>query len=155
MVITVVLLHHRSGYKYFKTFYTQHAHTLRQNLYKSLSHYDRFSVLTQRIVHYLEHLNIEFDYVIFSWVIDENCIYEEIFSKLKKYHHDLLKLTLVCSEEELKNRIQRDDQTVNPNSSIEKLKKCSMLDTIKVNTTGLSPNQVVANIKTILTEKDV
>ena len=52
--------------------------------------------------------NPKYECVIFNWVIHIENIYESILSELQEYNYDLYKITLICDENELRKRINKD-----------------------------------------------
>lgn len=50
--------------------------------------------------------NSSFDYLIFSWVIHQESIFDLILDKLKGLEFELFKITLTCSEGALRLRLK-------------------------------------------------
>jgi broad-specificity NMP kinase len=94
--------------------------------------------------------NTSFDYIIFDWVIHLEEIFDLILDKLTD-DFELYKITLVCSEDELKRRMlmdNRDEKVMN--YSLERMKLYLPMDTIKVDTTNSSVTEVVKKIIDII-----
>ena len=54
-ILTVILLYHQSGYKYFKTFYNNHVHELHCELSGNLPSYEQIVALLQKRYHISRH----------------------------------------------------------------------------------------------------
>ena len=94
---------------------------------------------------FLKNPNSEF--VIFSWIIHKEFIYKILLDKLQSFNFDLIKITLMCSEDELLKRLKknkRSDEDIQ--KSIEYLNYYSELDSIKINTTDISVLETVEMI---------
>lgn len=97
---------------------------------------------------------VEFENIIFNWVIDEESIYQEILSKLIG-EYNLYKITLMASEETITKRILKDincgkRDIDNLTRSVERLKKYELLSSIKVDTDDKDCNTIVKEIITII-----
>lgn len=110
-------------------------------------------MVEDNITHLLRNFltNSSFDYVIFSWVIHREDIFNFILSPLRDLEFGLIKVTLTCSEKILRSRILKD-KYYNPNETrferaTQRLKLYGSLNTIKIDTTNLtveeSANQVL------------
>lgn len=104
--------------------------------------------------------NSTFEYVIFNWVMHQDAIIADILKRLdKKLEYQLYKITLMCSESELKHRIKKDimagireeDSLLR---SIEKLSLYDNMDTIKVDVGCNNIEQSVGIIKEIVGCRD-
>lgn len=95
--------------------------------------------------------NSFFDYVIFNWIIHHEGIFNTILDKLEGYKFKLYKITLMCSKEELRQRMLRDnrDQQV-IKKSIERLESYKNMDTIKIDTTDSTISEIVDKIIKII-----
>ncbi|WP_195428225.1 AAA family ATPase [Clostridium sp. D46t1_190503_E9] len=92
--------------------------------------------------------NSTIEYVIFTWVIHKEEIYNDILEPLKDLDFESIKITLTCSEEKLRSRILsdvqinlRDEESIN--RSIEYLSLCKDMKTKEIDTTNLSILEVV------------
>ncbi len=110
-------------------------------------------MVEDNIMHLLRNFlkNSTFDYIIFSWVIHQESIFNMILDKLKGLEFKLHKITITCSEEALKARMLKDGrnaQTVE--ESIRRLKSYQSMNTIKVDTTAMTVSEVVKKIREII-----
>jgi broad-specificity NMP kinase len=99
--------------------------------------------------------NSQYQYVIFNWVIHQEEIFDMILSGLEDLEFETVKITLLCSEESLRKRFMRDvEQKVRKEESIagsmERLKLYQTMDTIKIDTSDRSIEQVVDQIVQIV-----
>jgi len=95
--------------------------------------------------------NSSIDYVLFNWVLHTEEGIKMVLSWIEDLKYDLIKITLICSEEELKRRLLKDVEENNReqsiiNRSIERLRMYDKLDTIKLDTSNLSIQEVVNEI---------
>jgi len=98
--------------------------------------------------------NPKYEYVFFNWVIHIEDIYESILSEFKDYKFDLYKITLVCNETELRKRIRKDikngERTEdNIKKSIERIEMYNKLNSIKVETSNRTINEITNEIRRI------
>ena len=101
----------------------------------------------------------EVDHVVFCWVMHEQAILDTLLSHLPLGDTDVTAVSLVCSPEALKARIDRDVQAGlrAPDvlaRSLDYLPLYDALATVKLDTTGLTPHQTAQAILTLSTEKD-
>lgn len=85
--------------------------------------------------------------IVFCWVFPFQSVWEQFLSRLQT-PCDIVKVCLTCQQNQLVNRLQRDvKQGLRlpdvVQRSIERQKQCLLTQTVKVDTTFLSPNQVV------------
>jgi broad-specificity NMP kinase len=95
--------------------------------------------------------NSSYDFVIFNWVIHQPEIFNMILDRLNDLEFELFKITLLCSEEALRSRmvnVNRAVETIEP--SLQRLKLYEVMDTIKIDTTGLTVSEVVERVQTII-----
>jgi len=106
-------------------------------------------MVLDNITHMLNNFlqNSGFDYVIFNWVMHLEEIFETILSRLKENEFQLYKISLMCSEDELKKRMIKDNraETVITNS-LQRIDMYNSLNTIKVDTTYITIEEVVKEI---------
>lgn len=92
-----------------------------------------------------------YENVIFCWVMHEQSILDRIFSALGGIPHRTVCVTLVCSEETLLRRLEKDVRAGlrTPDvaaRALDRLQKCAALDTRKADTEGKSPEEIAAEI---------
>ena len=89
----------------------------------------------------------QFENVLFCWVMHEQSIIDDILSRLDRTGWEVKVISLSCTEETLRQRLQRDiDAGIRSEDilerSIPRLPLYDALDTIKVDTTGKTPAKV-------------
>ena len=89
----------------------------------------------------------ELDYVIFGWVMHQPEIAESILNRLKLHGAKKMHYTLLCSEQTLSQRIERDVQAgVRYADALERsltyLPLYASQNTVKLMTDGLSPQEI-------------
>ena len=96
-----------------------------------------------------------FEYVIFNWVIHLEEIFDMILNKLDDLEFEVIKITLICNEESLRNRIAldiennlRDEENIN--LSLERNPLYNDMSTIKLDTSNISIIETVNNVIKIL-----
>lgn len=110
-------------------------------------------MVEDNVTHLLRNFltNSSFDYVIFSWVIHREDIFNFILNPLRDLEFELIKVTLTCSEEALRSKICKDEWH-NPDETrferaVQRLKLYDSISTIKIDTTDLtveeSANQIL------------
>ena len=87
-----------------------------------------------------------YENVIFCWVMHEESIIDEILSLVQHNDYHLFKFSIVCTEEALISRIKRDVENGIRSEdligrSIARLQNYSQMDTQKIDTTDISPEQ--------------
>ena len=87
--------------------------------------------------------NSSLEYVIFNWVIHVEDIFKDILEHLKDLSFEVIKITLTCSEEILKERILKDVKLdlrseTSIKNSIERLELYKDMPTKKIDTGNLS-----------------
>ena len=92
-----------------------------------------------------------YENVILCWVMHEQAIIDEILSRLDTSECEVRAFSLVCTEEELRRRLGKDvaDGTRQPDvvaRSLSRLPLYDKLSTERVDTTGLAPAQVAADL---------
>lgn len=99
--------------------------------------------------------NSSYEYVIFSWVIHYEDIFNLLLQPLSDLEFEVIKITLLCSEEELKKRILndvklnlRDGEELS--TSIERIELYKNMNTVKIDTTNISINETVHKIIKII-----
>lgn len=103
--------------------------------------------------------NSTLEYIIFNWVIQTEDIFDIILERLEDLDFELFKISLVCSEEKLVSRIQKDIELgLRDESCIQKsLERISMynkMQTQKLDTSEISIEQAVERIIDIIKQKN-
>lgn len=99
--------------------------------------------------------NSKSKYIIFNWVIHTEYIMKDILNKIDSSSVDVYKITLMCSKENLINRINKDIKLGlryedNIKRSLDRLELYNKMDTIKIDTSNKSIEDIVDEIKVIL-----
>ncbi len=95
-----------------------------------------------------------YENIIFSWVMHEQNIIDDIISKLNINDCVISTISLICTKEELEKRLNKDinlgirDESV-IERSLDRLKYYDSLNTIKIDTTRKEIEQIVNKIKQI------
>lgn len=92
-----------------------------------------------------------YENVIFCWVMHEQAIINEIISRLNTDNCHILAISLVCSEQELTRRLQKDIEAAirTPDvleRSIARIPLYQQLNTVKIDTSGKSPEKIANEI---------
>ncbi|SHI47383.1 AAA family ATPase [Clostridium intestinale] len=94
--------------------------------------------------------NSSLEYVVFNWVIHEESIFDLLLNRLKDFDFELYKITLICSEEVLRNRIVEDFKNGrgdrNLENSLKRLELYRNMDTIKIDTSYKDVSETVDEI---------
>lgn len=99
--------------------------------------------------------NDSFTYIIFSWVIHMENIFELILNDLQEFDFELHKITLICSEEALvKRMIHGGRASDNIRQSLKRLELYKNMNTLKVDTTNLTVPDTIEHILKIVTAQD-
>ena len=95
--------------------------------------------------------NSGYKYIILCWVIQDEAIFKQILDKLNGFDFELHKISLVCSEESLKNRLSLDvengirkDDVIN--RSIERISLYEKMDTVKIDVSNITPQDAAKKI---------
>ncbi len=88
----------------------------------------------------------EFDNVIFCWVLHKQSIIDDIISRLDSDNYNLFNYSLVCSQEALKQRLQKDVENKQREEeiisrSIERIEMYNDLDTKKIDVSIITPQE--------------
>lgn len=102
--------------------------------------------------------NSSFQYVIFNWVIQSEEIYDMLLNKLNDLKFEVVKITLICNEESLRNRISIDIKNNKRDQdyldrSLERIPLYKNMKTIKIDTSNLSISATVNKIIEIVEER--
>lgn len=94
---------------------------------------------------------IEYENIVFCWVMHEQSIIDGICSRLDLLECDVKKISLICSQEELCKRLEKDitngkRQADVVERSLQRLPLYESLDTIKIDTSNVLPENVAARI---------
>jgi broad-specificity NMP kinase len=95
-----------------------------------------------------------YEYVIFCWVMHEQDIINHIISRLDLSNTLLIPISLLVNEENLTKRLLDDIQANKRNQdiiekSVQRLELYQSLNTIKIDTTNKTVQQIVEEIKTL------
>lgn len=100
--------------------------------------------------------NPAYEYIVFTWVIHLEEIYRLILAELSGFEFEQYKMTLLCDEEELRERIHKD--TINGvrtedsiERSIERLQMYKELNSIKIETGKRSIQEITDEIVGLVT----
>ncbi len=93
----------------------------------------------------------EYENIIFCWVMHDQSIIDGICSRLDLSECDVKKISLICSQEELCKRLEKDitngkRQADVVERSLQRLPLYESLDTIKIDTSNVLPENVAARI---------
>jgi len=93
----------------------------------------------------------EYENMIFCWVMHEQSIIDGICSRLDLSECEVKKISLICSQEELCKRLEKDitngkRQADVLKRSLQRLPLYGSLDTIKIDTNGMNPENVAERI---------
>ena len=93
----------------------------------------------------------EFENILFCWVLHEQCIIDEIVSRIDSANLKVVSVSLTASETVLKNRLQKDiDAGLRENDviarSVARLPLYDKLRTVKIDTDNLTLEQVAQKI---------
>jgi broad-specificity NMP kinase len=97
--------------------------------------------------------NPTFAYVLFSWVIPREDLSGYIVKKMREHDlsFELKKITLMCSDDRLKKRMRLDGRDANTiEKSIVYQDAFRSMDTIKVDTTGLTLSETIDTLLKII-----
>ncbi len=106
-------------------------------------------MVEDNILHLLKNFmrNSNFEYIIFNWVIHKAEILDAILEKLKDFKFDVYKISLICSESALRERMLNDSRDEsNIETSVGRLKLYDDMDTIKIDTTNKTIDSIVDDI---------
>lgn len=92
-----------------------------------------------------------YEHIIFCWVMHEQEIIDQILSRLNAANCEIYTISLICSKEALRERIQKDIEagirTEDVISrSLQRIPLYENLDTIKIDVSTLLPEQVAEKI---------
>ena len=95
--------------------------------------------------------NSGYEYIIFCWVMQEEDIIKQILDKLKDFDFELHKVSLVCSEESLKSRLNIDVQNNIRKAdvikrSIDRISLYEKMDTVKIDVSNITPQDTAKKI---------
>ena len=99
--------------------------------------------------------NSKSKYIILNWVIHTDEIMDSILYKINIDKIDLYKITLICDEDTLVKRIKKDIKSGirdedNIKRSLDKLKLYKNMNTLKIDTSNKSIDEIVENIKNVI-----
>ncbi len=111
------------------------------------------AMVVDNITHLLRNFlgNTSFDHVLFSWVIHLPGILDDLLARLGGLEFELVKISLVCSDECLVARMKVDQRAPDRiAASLERLPLYRAMDTVKVDTTDLPVAEVVERMRRVI-----
>lgn len=109
------------------------------------------NMVIDNITHMLNNFlkNSSFKVVIFSWIMHQEEICATILNNLHTKNYELTKITLIADEKTLSSRMQKDKRDKNTiQASISRLKLYTAMQTIKIDTSNFTVDDVVEKILT-------
>lgn len=99
--------------------------------------------------------NTGYEYVIFCWVIHQKDIFDQLLMRLQGLEFELHKVSLICSEQVLTDRLQNDVEAGIRKQdviqrSIPRLALYRDMDTQKIDVSDITPQQAVKKIKYLI-----
>jgi len=101
------------------------------------------------------YLKGAFEHIIFSWVMHEPCIAEQVTSSLDTDDYHLIHITLSCSEDELLRRISGANTKRESKFALDRLATSVAEYPDALDTTSMSPDQVFEHVHTLICEGDI
>ena len=95
--------------------------------------------------------NSGYKYIIFCWVMNEEYILKQVLDKLIEFDFELYKISLICTEEALRNRLNNDvmsgvRKADVVNRSIERISAYEKMDTVKIDVSGITAEETAKRI---------
>lgn len=95
-----------------------------------------------------------FEHVVFCWVMHDQSIIDEILSRLDVQEVRVVSVSLVCTEEALRERLIKDvvAGVRTPDiiaRAVARLKLYRMVDSVKVDVSRISPNEAAQRIRAL------
>ena len=88
-----------------------------------------------------------FAYVFFTWVLHDQAIIKRLLEALDGEQFQFLMFTLVCDGQTLSARLAQDPgRTTDKELALERLRQTELLDTVKIDTFGMEPEEVAGEI---------
>jgi len=92
-----------------------------------------------------------YNHIIFSWVMDEQIIINDLINRLNLEGCTIHKISLICRPAVLKEHLEKDVEngirTIDIiDKAMGKLSKYLLLDTLKVDVSGFSPDETAVHI---------
>lgn len=101
---------------------------------------------------YLMHSTIKT--ILFNWVIPSEEVMNIVLDDLDLSHVDVIKITLMCNEESLRQRMIKDQRSEEKIlNSIERLNDYQHMDTIKIDTSDLNVKDTVNVLMHMILER--
>lgn len=95
--------------------------------------------------------NSGYKYIIFCWVMQEEYILKQVLDKLKEFDFQLYKISLICTEEALRKRLNND--VINGirkadvvNRSIDRISAYEKMDTVKIDVSSITVEETAKGI---------
>ncbi len=99
--------------------------------------------------------NTGYKYIVFCWVIHQEEIFGDILEPLKDYDFEVYKISLICSENALRDKLRLDVQNGIREAdvidrSIQRLPLYSQMDTHKIDVSNISAQEAADKILEIV-----
>jgi len=88
--------------------------------------------------------------VLFSWLMHADFMFDLVTDEIGYTGYELVKIVLVCEQEEYIRRLIRGDRSENKVHNPDDMRKYRLLDANIVDTTGLSVDETVGRIKKLI-----
>lgn len=98
----------------------------------------------------------DYEYIIFSWILHDNSIVDDILGRIQNKDYEFIHLSLTASPDTIVNRLSADleksirTEAIVIERSLERLAHYSSVDSIKIDTTNLTTDDVVNQIKKMI-----
>ena len=90
-----------------------------------------------------EFIKARFSYILFTWVLHEDAISEKILEKLDQTAYETLQYTLVCSEQALTQRLEKDrDRDRNVSLALDRLRSSRKVTSRQIDTSRMHPDEL-------------
>lgn len=100
--------------------------------------------------------NSGFNYIVFTWVLHYDNMWPRLAKNLKTENVSIIRLSLVCEPAQLKERMNKDKRTEeNINEAIKRIPMYENQDTIKIDTTNKTIDEIANEIKIIINRKTI
>lgn len=101
------------------------------------------------------YIKANYEYVILVWVLHQQSIIDRLLSKLDNLRFKVYIFTLTCDEETLlKRRRQQGKEGRELKVALDRLRQCRMLETVKLDTSAMKPDEIVDMIMESVIHRD-
>jgi len=106
------------------------------------------NIVEQNITFVLRnYINAKYQYVILAWVLHRQSIIDRVLSRLGDLKFNVQIFTLIAEEGVLLDRLQKDKNIPRDHDrALDRLRESMILETEKIDTTRLEPNEIVKRI---------